>query len=74
MMVLPGIAGQWADKQLGTSFLTLTGFALGMTVALWQLIKMGRDAEQKRLAEQAARSEQNKTKRSQTEDDGRSRD
>jgi hypothetical protein len=29
-MVLPGLAGRWLDAQLGTSFLVLIGFALGL--------------------------------------------
>lgn len=49
-MVLPGLAGQWADQRLGTSFLTLLGFVLGLSMALWHLILLAREAEQARLA------------------------
>ena len=41
-MVLPGLAGQWLDNRWGTSFLTLVGFALGLTVGIWHLIVMTR--------------------------------
>ena len=39
-MVLPGLAGQWLDHQLGTSFLVLLGFALGLSVGMWHLLLM----------------------------------
>jgi hypothetical protein len=39
-MVLPGLAGQWLDQRWGTNFLALTGFALGIGVAIWHLILM----------------------------------
>jgi hypothetical protein len=42
MMVLPGVAGVWLDRKLGTSFLALLGFALGVTAGIWQLIVMSR--------------------------------
>lgn len=41
-MVLPGLAGQWLDNRWGTKFLTLVGFALGLTVGIWHLIAMTR--------------------------------
>jgi len=41
-MVLPGLAGEWLDRRWGTKFLTLAGFALGLTVAIWHLIAMTR--------------------------------
>lgn len=41
-MVLPGLAGQWLDHRWGTNFLTLVGFALGLTVGIWHLIAMTR--------------------------------
>ena len=37
---LPGLAGQWADQRWGTKFLVLLGFALGLTLGLWHLLKM----------------------------------
>lgn len=40
-MVLPGVAGAWLDKRLGTRFVfTLLGFGLGMTAALWHLTNL----------------------------------
>jgi F0F1-type ATP synthase assembly protein I len=45
-MVLPGLAGLWLDKRLGTIVLfMLTGFALGGTAAVVHLMRMVR-AEQ----------------------------
>jgi hypothetical protein len=40
-MVLPGLAGLWLDNTLGTVILfTLAGFGLGLTLAIWHLMKM----------------------------------
>ena len=39
-MLLPGLAGLWLDNQLGTQFLTLLGFALGVPLGMWHLIVM----------------------------------
>ena len=39
-MVLPGLAGIWLDNQLETQFLTLLGFALGVSLGMWHLIMM----------------------------------
>ena len=42
-MVLPGLAGYWIDKSLGTLVLfTLLGFGLGTTMAMIHLIRMTR--------------------------------
>lgn len=41
-MVLPGLAGLWLDNELGTRFLGLTGFALGVPLGMWHLIAMTR--------------------------------
>lgn len=38
-MVLPGIVGHYLDGRLGTSFLAVSGFVLGVVVGLWQLIR-----------------------------------
>jgi len=41
MMVVPGLIGYWVDLQLGIKpALTITGFALGMTAGMYQLIRM----------------------------------
>lgn len=37
-MVLPGVAGQWLDKRLGTGFLGLVGFAVGVVSGLAYLL------------------------------------
>ncbi len=38
MMVLPGLAGQWLDGRLGTGFIVLIGFAVGLTWSIAYLI------------------------------------
>lgn len=38
MMFLPGLAGQWVDERLGTGFVTLLGFALGLTWSMAYLL------------------------------------
>ncbi len=43
-MVLPGLAGNWLDGKLNTGFIALVGFALGITVAVWQLLQLAREA------------------------------
>jgi hypothetical protein len=46
-MVLPGLAGNWLDRQIGTVILfTLLGFAGGCTAAVMHLIRMTRADEQ----------------------------
>jgi hypothetical protein len=48
-MVLPGLAGYWLDKQLGTVVLfTLVGFGLGTTAAVIHLIQMTRTDERRK--------------------------
>ena len=40
-MVVPGLIGLWVDQKLGSKVVfTLLGFALGMTVGIWHLIRM----------------------------------
>ena len=40
-MIAPGLAGLWVDGKLGTKFLfTLLGFAVGMTLGIWRLIRI----------------------------------
>ena len=39
-MILPGLAGKWLDSKLGTGFLVLLGFGLGITLAIWHLLVM----------------------------------
>ncbi len=38
LMVLPGIAGDWVDDALGTSFFALCGFGLGIAGSLCYLV------------------------------------
>ena len=42
-MVLPGLAGMWLDRKLGTRFLVLVGFAFGLTAGMWHLIRATRE-------------------------------
>jgi hypothetical protein len=39
-MVIPGLFGYWLDGKLGTRYLTIAGFALGMVVGFWHLLRM----------------------------------
>jgi len=43
-MVLPGVGGYWLDGRVGTlsvfPVFTLLGFALGLTLGIWHLLKM----------------------------------
>ena len=39
-MVIPGIAGGWLDKRLGTSWLGLVGLAIGLAVGLVLLVNL----------------------------------
>jgi len=47
MMVLPGLGGEWVDSQLGTKFLVLVGFGVGLSVAVAYLIAITKPAEDK---------------------------
>ena len=47
-MFLPGLAGQWLDRRLGTTFLTLLGFTFGLVAGVWHLLLMTRKARQSR--------------------------
>ena len=43
-MVVPGLVGYAIDRLIGTVFLlSLLGFALGMTLAIWHLLRMTRE-------------------------------
>jgi hypothetical protein len=41
-MVLPGLAGQWVDQKLGTDWIVLLGFAIGISVSLYYLLAITR--------------------------------
>jgi hypothetical protein len=43
-MVLPGLAGIWADRRLATGFvLTVIGFLVGFATGMWHLMRMLKD-------------------------------
>ncbi len=45
-MVAPGLVGVWIDHKLNTVVLfTMIGFTIGITAAIWHLVKMTRDDE-----------------------------
>jgi hypothetical protein len=44
IMVLPGLGGQWIDQQIGTHFVALLGFALGIACSLVYLLAITRKA------------------------------
>lgn len=47
-MVLPGIVGYFIDQNLGTRALfTILGFAAGMSLGIWQLIRFTRQDNQR---------------------------
>jgi len=39
-MVLPGLAGQWLDHRIGTGFLVVIGFAVGLIGGMTHLLAM----------------------------------
>jgi len=40
-MVIPGLAGLWVDSKLGTRpLLGVIGFALGLVLGIWHLLKL----------------------------------
>lgn len=43
-MVLPAVVGFWLDQRFGTSFLGIVGLLLGVPLALWHLVRMGKHA------------------------------
>lgn len=48
MMVLPALAGNWVDEQLGTVIVfLLIGLALGCTAATFQLIQLIRSENER---------------------------
>jgi hypothetical protein len=48
MMCAPGIGGVWLDRWLGTKFLGLAGFAVGLVGAMAYLIAVTKAADRKR--------------------------
>ena len=45
MMLIPGIAGSYLDKWLGTQFLVLIGFVLGIGIAIVGLLYVAKIAD-----------------------------
>jgi len=41
-MIIPGIVGMWLDRGLGTQFIALLGFVVGVPLGLWHLVQMTR--------------------------------
>ena len=42
VMILPGLAGQWIDRRLGTNWIVLVGFALGISLSIYYLLAITR--------------------------------
>ncbi len=57
LMLLPGIAGSYLDKYLGTQFFVLVGFVLGIAIAIFGLLYVARIAD---LAAQKSRDVRHK--------------
>ena len=50
LMIAPGIVGYLVDRKLGTKALfTLIGFAIGMALGMWQLVRVAQSSNQKDL-------------------------
>ena len=47
MMVLPGLLGRWLDQRWSTEFLTLVGFAVGLTAGISYLVLLTRTKQAK---------------------------
>lgn len=45
LMILPGIAGGYLDKWLGTKFFVVIGFAIGTGIAIYGLLYVARIAD-----------------------------
>ncbi len=54
IMVLPGLGGNWIDQQLGTHFVALIGFALGIAISLVYLLAITRKITATPAAEEQA--------------------
>lgn len=49
-MFLPGVAGSWVDRQLGTSFLGPLGFVFGLVFGIWHLIIITKQPTKRRAS------------------------
>ena len=45
LMVIPGVFGSYLDKWLGTQFLILVGFAIGIAIAIYGLLYVAKIAD-----------------------------
>ena len=45
LMVIPGVIGGYLDKWLGTQFLILVGFAIGIAIAIYGLLYVAKIAD-----------------------------
>ena len=45
LMVIPGVAGHYVDRWLGTQFLVLVGFVLGICLAVFGLLYVAKIAD-----------------------------
>ena len=48
VMVLPGLFGHWLDQKAGTSFFTLSGFAIGFVAGFVALLAMVKPKKRQR--------------------------
>jgi len=57
MMCAPGLGGYWLDGWLGTRFLGLAGFVVGLIGAMAYLIAVTKAADRKRREEKRRQSD-----------------
>ena len=58
-MVLPGLAGEWVDRKLGTKWIVLVGFVFGISLSLYYLLAITRprtEAGKRNVKEQSAKN------------------
>jgi uncharacterized membrane protein (DUF2068 family) len=61
MMLLPGFAGHWLDKRWGTNYLTLLGFAVGLTVSIHQMLQLGKDVSPAKKSDSTKKNHTNQS-------------
>lgn len=49
-MVVPGVAGGWLDKRLGTSWIGAVGLAIGLAGGLAMLVNLTKNGPQKKVS------------------------
>ncbi len=60
-MLLPGFVGLWLDKRWGTNYLTLSGFAVGLTVSIWHLLQLGKEASPTKKSDSTKKNHTNQS-------------